>query len=209
MGSPPRVPGSIPAFVDRVSADLDSWYSLGYPGPTGAKRAASVYGADPEAESVTVRVRGSLVEKTPEEQMQDRVLAHLFKPDARARIPIPRPPPSRRTRRGSTGSASRSGSPSPRSCSSRTTKGVAGAFSVFVASVAPEGDFSEVTRRSQAFEIPGADLETAKAGHYTYELEIDSAGPEARVCVGVWDEKSNDAGFAVVKPSGSPDPSSP
>lgn len=44
---------------------------------------------------------------------------------------------------------------------------------------------------------------TSTAGHYTYELEIESAGPEARVCVGVWDEKGNEAGFAVVKPSGS------
>ena len=78
-----------------------------------------------------------------------------------------------------------------------------GTFSVFVASVAPEGDFSEVTRKSQPFEVPGQDVETAKAGHYTYELEIESAGPEARVCVGVWDEKGNEAGFAVVKPSGS------
>lgn len=37
----------------------------------------------------------------------------------------------------------------------------------------------------------------------TDELEIESAGPEARVCVGIWDEKGNEAGFAVVKPSGS------
>ncbi len=194
--------GSIPGFIDRVSADLDSWYSIGYPSPSGANHAASVSVRVP-GRKVKVRVRGSLQEKTPEEQMRDRVLAHLFKPDARSRIPI---------------SASASAEPGPKGkfqirveiripISSLvllpTAKGVSGAFSVFVASVAPEGDFSEVSRRSQTFEIPGQNLETAKAGHYTYELTIESSGPEARVCVGVWDEKSNDAGFAVVKVAGS------
>ncbi len=200
--------GSLPAFIDRVSADLDSWYSLGYPGPTGAKRAASVTVRVP-GRKVTVRVRGSLVEKTPEEQMQDRVLAHLFKPDGRARIPIQASSTVAPDQKGKYRIRVEIRIPIASLVLLPTAKGVAGAFSVFVASVAPEGDFSEVTRRSQTFEVPAQDLETAKAGHYTYELEIDSAGPQARVCVGVWDEKSNDAGFAVVKAAGSPDPSGP
>lgn len=200
--------GSLPAFIDRVSADLDSWYSLGYPGPTGAKRTASVAVRVP-GRKVTVRVRGSLVEKTPEEQMQDRVLAHLFKPDSRARIPILASSSVAPDQKGKYRIRVEIRIPIASLVLLPTAKGVAGAFSVFVASVAPEGDFSEVSRRTQTFEIPGQDLEAAKAGHYTYELEIDSAGPQARVCVGVWDEKSNDAGFAVVKAAGSPDPSGP
>lgn len=200
--------GSIPAFIDRVSADLDSWYSLGYPGPTGAKRAASVTVRVP-GRKVTVRVRGSLVEKTPEEQMSDRVLAHLFKPDGRARIPIQASSTVAPDQKGKYRVRVEIRIPIASLVLLPTAKGVAGAFSVFVASVAPEGDFSEVTRRSQTFEVPAQDLETAKAGHYTYELEIDSSGPQARVCVGVWDEKSNDAGFAVVKAAGAPDPSGP
>ncbi len=194
--------GSVSAFVHRVSADLDSSYSLGYPAPAGRGRAASV-SVRVRSRDLKVRVRGSLVEKTLEEQMKDRVLANLFKPDAQARIPI---------RATSTAAPGPKGKyrirveiqiPIASLVLLPTAKGVAGAFSVLVASVAPEGDFSEVTRRSQPFEFPGQDLETAKAGHYTYELEIESAGPDARVCVGVWDEKGNDAGFAVVNPSGS------
>ena len=30
----------VESFVDRVAADLDSWYSLGYPVPEGARRSA-------------------------------------------------------------------------------------------------------------------------------------------------------------------------
>jgi VWFA-related protein len=194
--------GSIPAFVDRVSADLDSWYSLGYPGPSGANRAASVTVRVP-GRKVTVRVRGSLVEKTAEEQMRDRVLAHLFQPDGRARIPITASATAAAGQKGKFRIRVEIRIPISSLALLPTAKGVAGAFSVFVASVAPEGDFSDVSRRTQSFEIAAGEVETAKAGHYTYELEIESSGPEARVCVGVWDEKSNDAGFAVVKPSAS------
>lgn len=193
--------GNVPKFVDRISADLDSWYSLGYPAPPGGGNAVGVT-VRVKDRKLTVRVRGSLVEKTAEEQMRDRVLSHLFQPDARAKIPI----------KVEAQLASSTGKfrmkvevkiPIASLVLLPTAKGAAGSFSVFVASVGPKGDFSDITRRSQPFEIPEADLETAKTGYYTYELEVSSNGPEARVCVGVWDEKGNEAGFALVKPSGS------
>jgi VWFA-related protein len=189
--------GNVDRFVDRVASDLESWYSIGYPAPPGAGRAVPV-SVKVKGRKLDVRVRSSLVEKTTAEQMADRVLAHLFQPDGRARIPI-----------------SATASPVPSQDEKfrirvevripiaslallPTAKGAQGAFSVLVASVAAAGDFSEVSRRSQAFEIPAAELETAKEGHYTYELEIVATGPDARICVGIWDEKGNDAGFTVV-----------
>jgi VWFA-related protein len=192
--------GNLPKFVDRISADLDSWYSLGYPAPPGGGNATGV-SVRVKDRKLNVRVRKTLLEKTAEEQMRDRVLAHLFQPDARARIPI----------KVEAKLASNTGKfrmkievkiPIASLVLLPNAKGVAGSFSVFVASVGPKGDFSEVTRRSQPFEIPGAELETAKTGYYTYEIEVTTSGPDARLCVGVWDEKGNEAGFAVVKPSG-------
>lgn len=195
-------PGAVPKFIDRVAADLDSWYSLGYPSPAGDGRAASVE-VRVKGRKLNVRVRDTLLEKTLEDQMKDRVLAHLFQPDPKAKIPI--------DVTASLASAKKSDGfrikvdikvPIGRLVLLPTQKGVAGAFSVFVASVGPKGDFSDVTRKSQPFEIPAAEVETATAGHYTYTLEIATSGPDARICVGVWDEKGNDAGFAVVRPSG-------
>lgn len=192
--------GSLPKFVDRISADLDSWYSLGYPAPPGGGNAAGVT-VRVKDRKLNVRVRKTLLEKTAEDQMADRVLAHLFQPDARARIPI----------KIDAKLASSTGKfrmklevkiPIASLVLLPNANGAAGSFSVFIASVGPKGDFSEVTRRSQAFEIPGAELDTAKTGYYTYELEVTTSGPDARLCVGVWDEKGNEAGFAVVKPSG-------
>ncbi|MHB1044913.1 MAG: VWA domain-containing protein [Thermoanaerobaculia bacterium] len=191
--------GNVGRLVERVSSDLQSWYSLGYPSRPGTGRTASV-SVRVKGRDLTVRTRRAIVEKSVEEQMSDRVLAHLFQPDERACIPI---------------SASIAGStpgkgkhvlrlevkiPIESLALLPTSKGVQGVFSVFVASVAPEGDFSTVTRLNQPFEIPATDLETARAGHYTYELDVVTTGPGARVAIGIWDEKSNEAGFAVVTP---------
>jgi len=195
-------PGSVPKFIDRVAADLDSWYSLGYPSPTGDGKAAPVR-VRVKDRKLNVRVRGTLVEKSFEDQMKDRVLAHLFKPDPKAKIPI--------SLTASLASAKKAEGfrikvevkvPIGSLVLLPTQKGVAGAFSVYVAAVGPKGDFSEVVRQRQPFEIAAAEVETATAGHYTYAFEIESSGPDARICVGVWDEKGNDAGFAVVRPSG-------
>jgi VWFA-related protein len=192
-------PGNAPRFVERVSRDLASWYSLGYPSRAGAGRVAPV-GVRMKDRSLRARVRSALVEKSLEEQMADRVLAHLFRPDERAHIPI-----------SATASVSLAKGkyrvrlevkiPIGSLVLLPSAKGAEGTFSVFVAAVARDGDFSTVSRRSQPFEIPETDLETAKAGHYAYVLDIETAGPEARVCVGIWDENANEAGFALVTPS--------
>jgi hypothetical protein len=194
--------GSVAGFLDRVSADLESWYSIGYPSPAGSGRSATV-SVKVKGRKVDVRARGSLVEKSLAEQMADRVLAHLFEPDERARIPITATATPRPGTNGKYRIRVEVRIPISALALLPSAKGAQGAFSVFVASVASAGDFSEVSRRSQQFEIPREDLEAAKAAHYTYDLEIETAGPEARVCVGVWDEKGNDAGFYVVKTSGS------
>jgi VWFA-related protein len=198
-------PGYAPGFVERVSQDLASWYSLGYPSRSGAGRVAPV-GIRMKDRSLRARVRSALVEKSFEEQMADRVLAHLFRPDERARIPISATASAVSPEKGKYRVRLDVKIPIGTLVLLPTAKGVEGTFSVFVASIAAEGDFSTVTRRSQHFEIPEADLETAKAGHYTYVLDIETAGPEARVCVGIWDENANEAGFAVVTPSRSSAP---
>ncbi|HMM35167.1 MAG TPA: VWA domain-containing protein [Thermoanaerobaculia bacterium] len=189
--------GNVDRFVDRVASDLESWYSIGYPAPPGAGRSVPV-SVKVKGRKLDVRVRSSLVEKSTAEQMADRVLAHLFQPDGRARIPISATASPVPSQDGKYRIRVEVQIPIASLALLPTAKGAQGAFSVLVASVAAAGDFSEVSRRSQAFEIPAAELETAKAGHYTYELEIVAAGPDARICVGVWDEKGSDAGFAVV-----------
>jgi hypothetical protein len=150
---------------------------------------------------LTVRTRRAIVEKSVEEQMSDRVLAHLFQPDERSRIPISASLVGSRPEKGRNVLRVEVRIPIGSLALLPTAKGVGGAFSVFVAAVAPEGDFSTVNRLNQPFEIPETELEKAKAGHYTYELDVVTKRPEARIAIGIWDEKTNEAGFALVTPS--------
>ncbi|HRY43870.1 MAG TPA: VWA domain-containing protein [Thermoanaerobaculia bacterium] len=191
--------GNVGRLVERVSSDLQSWYSLGYPSRPGTGRTASV-SVRVKGRDLTVRARRAIVEKSVEEQMSDRVLAHLFQPDERSRIPISASLVGSTPGKGKHVLRLEVRIPIESLALLPTAKGVQGVFSVFVASVAAEGDFSTVTRLNQPFEIPAKDLETAQAGHYTYELDVVTTGPGARVAIGIWDEKSNEAGFAVVTP---------
>ena len=191
--------GNVGRLVERVSSDLLAWYSLGYPSKPGMGRTASV-SVRVKGRDLTVRTRRTIVEKSVEEQMSDRVLAHLFQPDERSRIPISATITGSTPGKGKHVLRLEVRIPIESLALLPTAKGVQGVFSVFVASVAPEGDFSTVSRLNQPFEIPAKDLETAQAGHYTYELDVVTTGPGARVAIGIWDEKSNEAGFAIVTP---------
>jgi VWFA-related protein len=192
--------GNVGRLMDRVSRDLQSWYSLGYPSQAGSGRAAAVT-VRVKGRDLTVRTRRTVVEKSVEEQMADRVLAHLFQPDERARIPIAASLVGSKPEKGKYVLRLEVRIPIGSLALLPTAKGVGGIFSVFVAAVAPEGDFSSVNRLNQPFEIPETDLEKAKAGHYTYELDVVTKSPSARVAIGIWDERSNEAGFALVTPS--------
>ncbi len=192
--------GNVGRLMDRVSRDLQSWYSLGYPSQAGSRRAAAV-SVRVKGRDLTVRTRRTVLEKSVEEQMSDRVLAHLFRPDERARIPIAASLVGSKPEKGKYVLRLEVRIPIGSLALLPTAKGVGGAFSVFVAAVAPEGDFSSVNRLNQPFEIPETDLEKAKAGHYTYELDVVTKSPSARVAIGIWDERSNEAGFALVTPS--------
>ncbi len=190
------------SFGDRISRDLNSWYSLGYPAPAGASRSAAV-SVRARNNQLLVRVRQSLVEKTPEEQMSERVLSHLFRQDPHAKIPITATAKAGPRVKGAFRVQVELKVPIGSLTLLPTAGGVKGAFSVFAAAVGPGGSFSEVGRQRRPFEIPRADIEKAKASHFTYEFAIDSSGPASRICVGVWDEAGQIAGFAIVSPTDS------
>ena len=73
-----------------------------------------------------------------------------------------------------------------------------GKFSVFVVAATPKGDFSEVTRRRQTFEVKRGEEKKAEGSHLTYTLEVESDAPAPRISLAVWDEIGGEAGFALV-----------
>jgi VWFA-related protein len=192
-------PAGMRDVVAKVANDLDSFYSIGYSPPTSGTGhfAVTVKVKNP---GLTVRTRRSLVEKPPEEKMMDRVLANLFKRDRQGRLPIAVVAQKAVAKKGQLRVSLEVKVPIAPLALLPTAKGVKGAFSVFVAAAGPGGEFSDVTRQSRTFEILSRDLAKAKAGHYTYELDVIVNSPNARVSIGLWDEFGREAGFAVVAP---------
>lgn len=189
-------PGELPRFLDRVATELGSFYSIGFPASGAAKAAAVTVRV--KRPGVEVRTRATVAERTVEEQLSDRVLANLFASDERSRIAISvvageAQPKGKKYRipievKIPVGSLVRL----PGQASTQ------GKFSVFVVVATPNGDFSEVTRKRQEFEVARGDEEKAGASHLTYTLEIESDVPAPRISLGVWDEIGGEAGFALV-----------
>ena len=184
-------------FAGQVAEDLGSWYSLGYPAPGGAKVAdVSVKVKRPGA---TVRTRHSVVEKKPEEQMKDRVLANLFRWDQNARLPIAvLVKPATVVKKGKVRTPIEIQIPLGRLVLLPTSRGAKGAVSIFVVSAGPRGEFSDVVRDRREVEVAAADLETAKGSYVTYQIDVDTPTAETKISIGVYDEVGREAGFRVV-----------
>lgn len=186
-------------LVPRILSDLDFSYSIGVAavlGRTGRDVAVDVKTKD---RHLVVRARHSVVEKSPETRIKDRVLANLFRRDASGRIGIAlaaKPMPE--TKKGRTTLLLPIRIPVGSLALVPSSTGERGAFSVFVAAAAADGSFSDVTQQRQPFEIPRAELSKTKPGHFTYEVPVVLGSPEARVSIGVLDEIGKDAGFLLV-----------
>ncbi len=189
-------PGELPRFLDQVASDLGSFYSLGFPAPGATKPSAVKVRV--KRDGLNARVRTSVAERTAEQRLTDRALANLFAPDANSRIGVS----------VVAGEAKPSGKkyriplevriPLGALVRLRGPAAAKGKFSVFVVAATPKGDFSEVTRRRQEFEVKRGEEEKADASHLTYTLEVESDAPSPRISLAVWDEIGGEAGFALV-----------
>jgi hypothetical protein len=189
-------PGELAGLLGKVETDLGSYYSIGFPAPGRTKAAAVIVRV--RRPGLDARTRRTVAERTAEEQLSDRALANLFSPDERSRIAISVVVGEAKAKGGKyripievripVGSLARL--PGPTSTH--------GKFSVFVVAATPSGDFSEVTRRRQTFEVRPGEVEKARNAHLTYTLEVESDAPAPRISLGVWDEVGGEAGFALV-----------
>ena len=189
-------PGLLEQLLEQAGTDLGSFYSIGFPAAGGTRSAAVAIRV--KRPGITTRTRATVAERTVEQQQSDRALAILFAPDERSRIAISvvageAQPKGKKYRipievRIPVGALVRL--PGPASTN--------GKFSVFVVVATPNGDFTDVTRRRQTFEVRRGEEEKAGASHLTYTLEVESDTPAPRISLGVWDEIGGESGFALV-----------
>jgi hypothetical protein len=155
---------------------------------------------------LTARARRSIIQRSPEEQIEDRVVANLFRRDEQARIPITvsSKPAVASKKKGKFRTPVEIRIPIRNLVLLPTAKGMKGSFSVFFASAEPSGNFSEVIRQRRAFEIPAHEVEKARTSVFTYDAEVETTGPDASISVCVWDEPGQEAGFSLIRPPDTP-----
>ena len=192
-----------PAFASLVASDLLHWYSLGYPAPAGASGASEV-SVRVNRPGLTVRTRRSVVERGPEERIEDRVLANLFRMDQNARLPIAvSTGTARKEKKGRFLTPTLVRVPVRHLVLLPTATGtMSGAVSVFTVSAGPGGEFSDVRRERREIELPAASAGPASTTVLSYDLEIPTSDPAARISIGVWDETGGEAGFRIIRPEG-------
>lgn len=186
-------------LLPLIAEDLDAYYSLGYRGD-GQKtdRARSVV-VTTKRKDLKVRARAQVIEKSEETRMRERVIAALsYVAD-----------PGRLTPRVTTGAVTKQGRnrftlpikvevPIGQLTTIREGDAHRGAFSLFIGGGNREVLFSDVTQRTQVLTIPPSDLERAKQGHYTYEVDLTIDGKVNRIAVGVYDEVGRDYGVVRI-----------
>jgi hypothetical protein len=189
-------PSDIVELLPRVVDDLESYYSLAYRATatgTDAKRKIVVTTKNRDYE---VRSRRSIVEKSDDTQMDDRVVANLFQPLDSLVIPIDVKLGALtkvRKNRWSVPVAVRIPiSALTTSVQEMTAKG---SFSVFVGTGADFGVISDVTKRTQEYSIKAADLANAARSHFTYNVTVEVDQFADAISVGVRDDLSREYGL--------------
>ncbi len=75
----------------------------------------------------------------------------------------------------------------------------AGAFSVYLAWAGRVGGVSDPSHKTKSYRIPAAEMEKARGGHLTYELELSADSYTQRVALGVLDEVSKDYALRLIE----------
>ena len=183
---------------DTVAHDLDSYYSLGYRPPNGASTASRKIVVKAKNRAYSIRTRETLVLKSADDQMNDRVVANLYsdglastwaisvrtgtpKRDGRTfLIPVEVVMPSTLTLLPQDGS-------------------LVGGLVLYAVVGSADGLTSEVMRRPKGLKIPPAAETAIRAKPMTYTTAIRVKGGESTLSIAVLDQVSGSMGFARTK----------
>jgi VWFA-related protein len=182
-------------LMPQVSDDVSDYYSLAYRvGSTGDDRARDIV-VKTKNRDLRVRSRRQFVEKSYERRMKDRLTATLFRTNQESPIVIVAQLGKAKKVRNKNTIPVRIRIPIAALTALPQGEGKhAGAFSVFVGTAADLDEVSNVTQKTQRFEIAEADLKKAGDGYFTYDLDL-VVNPQAKfVAVGVLDEVSKSYG---------------
>lgn len=190
-------------LMPRVAEDLSNYYSMAYRATARHEDAARKIVVKTRDKKLNVRARREFVEKTDDTRMRDRVLAALHEGSLESTIQLGAElgKPMKVSRRTQTAPLKIR---IPIKALTLLPQGGkhSGAFTVYAITGGVLGEVSEVTRRTQSFDIPANDLDRALAGHFTYNLDVIVNDRTEELAVGVMDEISKEYGVVKVPITG-------
>jgi VWFA-related protein len=187
-------------LLPRIEEDLDSYYSLAYRiQGSGADKARNIV-VKTKNPSLVVRSRREFLEKSDVTRMEDRVIAALFRtPPSPGTIPLNVALGERKQRGKQYLLPVTVHIPVSALTSLPQGNQYAGAFSVYLAWGGTVGGVSDTTHQTRTFRIPAAEVEKAKAGHLTYEIDLNADQRTTRVALGVIDEVSKEFALRLIQ----------
>jgi VWFA-related protein len=183
-------------IFDRIRRDLDAYYSLGYR-PIGGEGERAIEVRVRKPGRYVVRTRQTLVQKSPEQEMSDQVIANLLSTprgnDLNVRISTDE---AIETAQGKVRVPVKIHVPIDSLALLETNAAFEGAFDVFVVVADKGGAMSPVVHRVQRVTVGKDQRENARGTDYTYSLEFLMNREAARVSVAIVDANTNVMSFA-------------
>ncbi|MFA6958826.1 MAG: VWA domain-containing protein [Thermoanaerobaculia bacterium] len=184
--------------LDNAARQLDNYYSLAYR-PSGDDRMRSIK-VKVNRPGLEVLARSAIVDKSDKELAHDRMITKVLFGAGPSAIPISLTQSAVKKKGLTTYTVPiEIRIPIAQLTSVPGAKGLDGKFRVMAVAAGPDGDVSAVSDKEQTFHIPAKDVEKAKAGAFTYTMEIVVRDTSVRALVAVIDALDNDAGYAEVK----------
>jgi VWFA-related protein len=186
-------------LLPRIAEDVSDYYSLAYRATTDRKDRARDVVVRTKNRDYKVRTRNQFVEKSDDSRMRDRVMAVLH--DVRTpmlfRINTELGEGKKTSRKTWTRPLKVRIPINAMTMIPQDSKHQ-GAFSVYIVTGGKLGDVSEVTRKTQPFEIAEKDVQRAMASYFTFEFDVLVNEGTRQVAVGVLDEVSKTYGLGVI-----------
>lgn len=187
------------SLMPQLAQDMSSYYSIAYRATARRDDSARKIVVKMKDRKLTARARQEFVEKSDDTQMRDRVLAalHDAPSDATFELHADLGPKRKVGRKTETAPLKVQ---IPINALTLLPQGGkhSGAFTVYAITGGLLGEVSEITRRTQAFDIPARDLDRALAGHFTYDLDVIVNDRTREIAIGVIDEVSKTYGLVTV-----------
>lgn len=190
---------SFDSALRTLARDLNAYYSLGYRADEKreGERKMTVTCTRP---GVTVRARRTYVSRSPEEQMNERVVANIFHRSLVSQLAVTLVADDpKREAGGAYRVPIRVSIPASAITLIPNGNEIMGGFDVFIAVGDDTGRTSPITKRGQVIRVPAAAADAVKKQPLVFNAEVLVQRGEHVLSVAVVDRLTNAAGFARAK----------